>query len=367
MRNPRYAALVPVLVVSLALAPAAPTSDSAGRVATPHQPAVRVLLLHDMEGVSGVDNSQMLSDDSPDQFAAGRRSLLADVNAVIAGLFDGGATSVDVKNTHGGCDDLSCVHPGQVDARSRILVGEGPLDPYAQLADRGVWDVVVAVGMHDKPLSGGFAPHTFSPGISPVINGKTLTETEILGYSFGTVGVPVIFVSGDDRLKRDLAASMPWIEYVVVKRATGSNSAELLPPEIVTAMLREGAKQALQKRSRASAIVLPPSFDAGLLPSFPMVLPAELPGVKHLGDTVTFTAHSYREAYDGIKALQAAAGTYFGRCPYCRFIADRPEFQAAVRQAWDSLDAQSRAFEEGRWTPPRRPAPARTGRYHRVP
>ena len=35
---------------------------------------------------------------------------------------------------------------------------------YISLAERGAYDAIAAVGMHDKPMSGGFAAHTFGMG-----------------------------------------------------------------------------------------------------------------------------------------------------------------------------------------------------------
>ena len=54
-----------------------------------------------------------------------------------------------------------------------------------------------------------------------MLNGATLTETELVGYEFAMTDVPVIFAAGDDHLKRDLSLSMPWLVYVLVKKATG--------------------------------------------------------------------------------------------------------------------------------------------------
>ena len=78
---------------------------------------------------------------------------------------------------------------------------------------------MAVVGMHAKTGSGGFASHTFTLGIDLLINGQSITETELVALSWGRVGVPVIFASGDDRLAGDLE-TMPWIEYVTVKEAT---------------------------------------------------------------------------------------------------------------------------------------------------
>ena len=48
----------------------------------------------------------------------------------------------------------------------------------------------------------------------------------IVAYSWGRVGVPVSFVSGDDHLQRDLAP-MPRLQFVVTESATSASTVEL--------------------------------------------------------------------------------------------------------------------------------------------
>jgi hypothetical protein len=52
---------------------------------------IKVLLLFDMEGVSGATDFKHTSFSHPAEYAEGRKSLTADVNAAIAGLKAAGA------------------------------------------------------------------------------------------------------------------------------------------------------------------------------------------------------------------------------------------------------------------------------------
>src|SRR5438045_1269003 len=56
---------------------------------------LRVLVYHDMEGLAGQDDWQSFLFSHPEKYPAGQKLLAADLNAVIAGLFSGGATQVD--------------------------------------------------------------------------------------------------------------------------------------------------------------------------------------------------------------------------------------------------------------------------------
>lgn len=322
------------------------------------QPNRRVLLFYDMEGASGIDDGRMFDSRQAAAFDSGRRYLASDVNAVIDGLIEGGATGVDVFNTHGSGGD-TLVPRALLDPRARILSRRGPrvgYDPDNGLADSG-YVASVSIAAHDKPQSGGFSPHTVTIGTTPVINGRGLTETDLLAYAIGTGGVPLILASGDDVLGRSLRATMPWIEYVVVKHSTTS-VVELRPTVQVRDELRAAAvraMQALRSTKRMQAMRLTAPIRAGLLPSFPAWLypaMADLPGLERRGDTVYFTAINYRSAYRGTQLLSTLASSS-AEGVMVDILRRTPEGRRLVSAAYDTLSAQWQAFENGTWKPPR--------------
>ena len=322
------------------------------------QPSGRVLLFYDMEGASGIDHGRMFDSRQSAAFDSGRRYLASDVNAVIDGLYEAGATGVDVFNTHGGGGD-TLVPRALLDPRARIISRRGPrvgYDPDNGLADSG-YIAAVSIAAHDKPQSGGFSPHTVTIGTTPVINGRGLTETDLLAYAIGTGGVPLILASGDDVLGRSLRATMPWIEYVVVKQSTTS-IVELRPTAQVRAELRAAAIRAMQElrsTKRMQAMRLTPPIRAGLLPSFPAWLyptMADLPGIERHGDTVYFTARDYRTAYRGTQLLSNLA-TSSAEGVMVDILRRTPEGRQLVTVAYDTLSAQWQALENGTWKPPR--------------
>jgi D-amino peptidase len=333
---------------------------SGNAAAEDHQAGIRILLSYDMEGASGVIDDATMNPQHPEDFARGQQSLISDVNAVAAGLFDAGATWVEVRNSHGYGGD-SLVPRARLDPRATISVRVNAYNPALVSADSAI-TAIVTVAMHDKPLSGGFAPHTIGPGTAPVINGATLTEAELIGYAYGTIGIPVIFSSGDDTLRVSLAKAMPWVEYVVVKRITATG-VESAPTERVRADVRAGAARAvraLRAQGGTHAMRLTGPIRAGLLPSFPNFLPrpamSNLPGAEMRGDTVTFTVPDYPAAYRTIRGLTALANTV-GQTYPLRLLQQRlPEGgRRLFQEARDTAFAQWEAFERGRWDPPSPP------------
>jgi D-aminopeptidase len=79
-----------------------------------------------------------------------------------------------------------------------MVFRDRPFRQYVDLVEPSVYDAVAVVGMHAKTGSRGFASHSFTLGIEIRLNDSPITETELVGYSFGRVGVPVIFASGDE-------------------------------------------------------------------------------------------------------------------------------------------------------------------------
>lgn len=361
MRRTVVASLV---LVAAGIAIAAHDSAQSGAAASPRG-ASRVLVLYDMEGASGVLTEAAMDPARPDSFALARATLASDVNAVVAGLFDGGATQVDVRNTHGAGGD-TLVSRQRLDARARIITGQRPMSPYVLASPNpdqpGGWsaptpqyDAVVTVAMHDKPMSGGFLPHTLSAGVSPIINGKAVTEVELIGFNFGTAGIPVIFASGDDRLRTTLADAMPWLEYVTVKRVITPMQAAPLAAADVQRTLHDGALRAIRglgDPARMHVMRLPAEFQAGLLPSFPMWLPpgiGSIPGIQKHVDTVTFASRDYRSAFWAIFVLQRIASAYTHERSLLEL--GQTADSAVLRRTTDSVIARWREFETGKGRP----------------
>lgn len=319
---------------------------------------LRVLVLHDMEGLSGQDDARMFRFSHPDDYARGRVRLTDDVNAVIEGLYAGGAGDVHVVDGHGSGNPDPDLLLDRLDSRATLVTRDEAFRQYVDLVEPGVYDAVAVVGMHAKTGSGGFASHTFTLGMDILMNGMSITETELVGYSFGRAGVPVIFASGDDRLQADLA-TMPWIEYVVTKRATSASTVDLLPVDEVRAELTAGAKRAVERRDQMRVMALSTPVTAGLrvVPPASLAMMRGVPGIEYRDDTVTFVADDFQEAYDGVIALIGVARLGYASV-LDETIRSRPDGRAILDLNADRLFDRWLDVESGRWTEPAPPPPA---------
>ena len=348
-------------------APGAAPVTTAGRVlsasATDEDGILRILIYHDMEGLAGQDDPMSFEFGKEAYDAYGRELLTADVNAVIAGLFDGGADEVHVVDGHGSGNPDPDLLLEKLDPRAVMTFRDEPFDAYGDLPEPGVFDAVAVVGMHAKTGSGGFASHTFTLGMDIIMNGMSITETELIGFSWGRVGVPVIFASGDDRLANDLT-TMPWIEYVTVKRATSASTAELRPVDEARADLWTGAQRAVENLAEARVTVLMTPVTAALR----AVAPARLdhlegvPGIDYSDGTVTFEAEDFQAAYDGVSALIGVATRGYVRL-LNEVFRERPDGGEIAQAYSDLLFERWMDVESGRWTAPEPAAPEERRRY----
>ena len=160
----------------------------------------KILLYYDMEGISGVNKYEQVGFGNP-EYETGMENLTKDVNAVIDGLFAGGADIVHVTDAHGSGNPDPDVDLEKLDSRAQMLYKDVRYKPYIDLAETEQYDAVAVVAMHAKTGDAGFLAHTYNGGCDWIINGKSITETEIIAYSWGREGVPVIFASGDDVLQ----------------------------------------------------------------------------------------------------------------------------------------------------------------------
>jgi D-amino peptidase len=316
---------------------------------------VRILVYHDMEGLAGQDDWRTFLFSHPEKYPDGQKLLAADINAVVDGLFAGGATQVDVVDAHGSGNPDPDLRRDLLDSRANQVFRDKAFDPYVDLTAPNVYDAVVAVAMHAKTGSHGFASHTITLGMDVLLNGKSITESEIVGYSWGRVGVPIIFVSGDDRLRDDLVV-MPWIEFVVTKKATSASTVELRSVDSVHAEMREKAARAVKNMAKAKIMTLARPMRAGLHAVPPASLAAlkGIPGITYADQTVTFTAPDFRAAYDGVVALVGAA-----RPSYLQVLRETvmktPDGSKVMADYSDALFIRWMDAESGRWHPPSAP------------
>jgi D-amino peptidase len=188
----------------------------------------------------------------------GRACLTADVNHVVQGAFDGGATKVTVKDTHE--LGFNCI-VNKLDPRAEYIGGHF-IKPslFGNVAD---YDLILYVAIHAASgTDNAFFPHTHYGIFSEVrVNGKPACEMDIYGAYLGEFGVPVGFVSGEDIAVNQALQALPWAKSVIVdKREKTYTSGEKSRKFISTGrqQLRHTAALAVCDASAMKPLILDP-------------------------------------------------------------------------------------------------------------
>lgn len=199
-----------------------------------------VFVCTDIEGISGfVDWAQ--EDEEPERV---RRAMTADVNAAIQGVLSERDADVLVNDSHGGKRNLLIedLHP-----EAELLRG-GPRR-YGMIAGAETGpDVGFQIGAHTRPGFGGVLEHVFSSGTiaSIHLNDQPVGEVELNAMGMASFGTPTALVTGDDRLREEIAGILPETGYVVTKEAHGMRAATCRPPDRVRDDIRNAAAAAVQ-------------------------------------------------------------------------------------------------------------------------
>jgi D-amino peptidase len=270
---------------------------------------LKVFVSVDMEGIWGVVHSDQTSADSRD-YSYARKWMAEDVNAVVEGLLEAGATEVVVNDSHG---SMRNILPQDFHPKASLISGSPKPLSMMQGID-GSFAACIFVGYHAKAgTMSSVLDHTISGSAmkSIKINGLELPELGINGAIAGYFKVPVIMLSGDAETCRQAKTTLgSEVVTADVKEGLGRFAARLLPADEARRRLKEGAKQALLKRDKIAPFMLNPplNFELEFQTSAQAEMPALLPQVKRTGPrTVTFTANDYLEGFKLMRAIIALA------------------------------------------------------------
>ena len=208
-------------------------------------PPTRLFIAVDLEGICGVVTAADVARTGAAAEAA-RRHLRADLDAVFAGCLDAGADQIVVCDAHDDGHNLDAEGlPPQV-----TLVSGSPA-PLSMMQGVGA-DCAGAlfVGYHARAgTAAAVLAHTWSERVFAVHSGECeVGELGLCALLAGSVGVPTLFASGDDKLAVEARALVPGIVTTVVKTGITRTSAGLCAPDEARSRLRRDAADAVSAR-----------------------------------------------------------------------------------------------------------------------
>ena len=193
--------------------------------------------------------------------AEAMRILTGEVNACIDGILDEDPRAdVLVWDGHGS----GGIVYEQFHDKARLLPHRSTPAPYG--LDE-TFDAVFFVGQHamagtpNAPLA-----HTYSSKTVEYykLNGAPVGEFGMRAYMAGTLfGVPVAFLSGDDKAVAEAQALVPELVGVATKVGTGLESAVSLGPGKARKLIRKGARKAVRRvrKGAVGVVQLEPPYE----------------------------------------------------------------------------------------------------------
>jgi D-amino peptidase len=184
-----------------------------------------------------------------------------------------------------------------------------------------------------------FLAHTYSAhDIEYRVNGVPFNETMILAMGAARLKIPVIMVSGDDQLERELRRNLPWVKYAAVKHAVNVGKAEPLPREEASRRIEAAAREALQSLGQMQAMEFagPYRFAATFEEPAQALNAALWPGAELNADqqTVQIRAPDFEDGYRTSLRLLGLAGAARGAAAQAA-IGRRPDAEDVRREMTD--------------------------------
>jgi D-amino peptidase len=219
---------------------------------------MKVFLSTDMEGTAGVVDWEQCVGDGP-QAAAGRRLLLAEVNAAIEGAVAGGATEIVVNDSHSTMRNLP---PAELAGGASYISGSHkPLYMMQGLDDS--FGAVMFISYHGSVGAPAGLSHTYNPRavVEARLDGVVTGEAGINALVAAHYGVPVVLVTGDRCACQETAQFAPGVRQAVVKEHVSRLAAHSLHPDRACELIRDQAAEAIRGAGQAE----PPPLDPGVL------------------------------------------------------------------------------------------------------
>jgi D-amino peptidase len=221
---------------------------------------MRVLIMSDMEGVSGIVDWQQVNGGAP-MYEEGRRLYTEEINAAVRGARAAGAREVVVVDCHGagGGWNFNSLIPDLLDPGCD-WVAHHTWTGYTELLEAGC-DAALFVGMHAMAgTPDGVLSHTVSSEAwhNLWFNGLLVGETGINAALCGHWGCPVLLVTGDQATCGEARSLLgEGLTTVPVKQGLGRFSARQIPPSRAREMIEAGARRALEDLKAV------PAYDPG--------------------------------------------------------------------------------------------------------
>ncbi|OGV78128.1 MAG: hypothetical protein A3K19_15555 [Lentisphaerae bacterium RIFOXYB12_FULL_65_16] len=225
---------------------------------------MKVFIQFDFEGIAGFVTRDTQDRNIPTVLERIRRLMkvaTAEVSAAARGAFSAGASEVVVWDSHGNGDTLLVE---ELPENVELITGEYGRAEWLPFFDGT--DVGMYIGGH--AMTG--TPNAITPHSLLNVNGVNYGEVGMFILECGSADVPVVLVSGDSAVKREVASLIPDSEFVVTKEALGPTCAKTITPARSCRLIEDAARRGVQRRQGIRPYVVAPPFRFQVKPGQPV-------------------------------------------------------------------------------------------------
>jgi D-amino peptidase len=226
----------------------------------------KLFISADIEGVACISAPVEVDKAHPAEYAPFQRQMTAEVAAACAGAWAAGVESIVIKDAHWTARNID-PHQLAVPAGKELQLIRGwSGHPFAMVQGLDEsFDAVAFIGFHAAGGCGGNPlAHTISSRAFARVelNGHTASECLIYAYAAASVGVPLVFLSGDQQLCDEASGLIDGLHTVATLQGFGASVQSILPAEAVK-RIQSGVQAAVESAARGPDVVplaLPEAF-----------------------------------------------------------------------------------------------------------
>ncbi len=244
----------------------------------------KIFISIDMEGITGVVQPAQLGPGADGwEYGRAREWMTGEARAAIDGAKAAGATEIVIADSHGNMQNLLI---DQLPDDVRIVRGSPRPLGMMQGID-GSFAGAIFIGYHASEYGAdAVRGHTMSSArlLHVKLNGAEVGEGVWNAAIAGSVGVPVLFISGDRAAVEQFRKTVPAVEGVIVKEGLGYHAAVTVTPARGRQMIREGVERAVRRAGGMKPYVVRTPIDLEV--GFKLTLDAErisyIPGLRRI-------------------------------------------------------------------------------------
>ncbi len=230
-------------------------------------------------------------------------------NTVIEELFENGADSIIVADSHGAMVNLD---PFKLDKRVTLI--RGFPRPLSMIIGAEETDAAIFLGYHTSPQQGGVLAHTYSGRIIQRVQlagCNAATEYLLNALALGEANIPVALVAGDSKLKDHVEKFTPWSVFLALKEPISFYADKTKPWLKLKDEIREAVREAYKRAEKELIKPLKPT-ENWIIIEFKRPYHADIaelfPCVRRIdGVTVKLECNSFRKNLKLLEGIVMAA------------------------------------------------------------